>query len=126
VIQAGQGKYVDDAAGAAGAGVPGTEHEPPHTRVHYGRGAHHARLERHVERGIGQPVTAERLAGRAQHRDLCVRGGIVAHDRRIVAGGDDLLPAHQHRTHRHLATRGRGKRLPERHAHERGIAARLS
>ena len=89
VIEARQREHVGDAAGTAGARIPGPEHQPAHARVHQGGGAHHARLERHVERRIAEAVAAAQLAGRAQHTHFGVRGRVVAGDRRVAGGGDD-------------------------------------
>src|SRR5437588_433482 len=125
MVESGQREHVGDAAGATGARIEGTEHEPPHARVHDRRGAHHARLERHVECGVGEAIAAERAGAGAQRLDLGVCGRIASRDRLICARGDDVLAPHQHRAHRHLAGRAGRHRLGERRPHEDAVAPAL-
>src|SRR5881275_695234 len=54
-----------------------------HARVHDRRGAHHARLKRHVECGVGEAIAAERAGAGAQRLDLGVCSRIASRDRLI-------------------------------------------
>src|ERR1022692_839492 len=70
MIEAGQREHIDDTAGCARAPIPRAEHKAAHARVHDGGGAHDARLERHIERGVVEAVVVKRTARGTQSRNL--------------------------------------------------------
>jgi len=55
-----------------------------------------ARLDRDVERAVGQPIGLERRERALDRQKLGVIGGIAARDGLVVRLGDNLLPAHDH------------------------------
>ena len=79
-----------------------------------GGGAHGARLERHIEVAIGEPLAAELGAGGADGEQLGMRGR-VAQGERAVAGGCQHLAigAHHHGADRHFAEVARAFGLVE-------------
>jgi len=91
---------------------PRAEHQSANARVHDGGGAHDARLERHVERGVVEPIAPQGLTASAQRLDFRMRGRIVARDWLICAGGDDVFTSHQHGAHRHFTRRAGAERVP--------------
>jgi hypothetical protein len=79
--------------------------------------AHHAGLDGGVERHPGEPVVPGCPRRRAQGHDLGVRGGILAGDRRVVAGGEEPVIHHDYRADRDLAGLGRAHRFLEGQPH---------
>jgi hypothetical protein len=77
MIETGQREHVDDAASGARALVPSPENEATHTGVHDCCGAHYARLQSHVERGVTQAIIAKRLACSSHRYDLGMSGRIL-------------------------------------------------
>ncbi len=91
--------------------------QPPDPRRGDRGRAHRAGLQRHEQRGSGQPLAQLRTA-RADRQHLGMRGRIAQFPR-PVAGPRQHLPAggDQHRTHRHLAAGRRRLRLGQRRLH---------
>ena len=83
-----------------------------------GRGAHGARLERHIEIAIDKPLAAELGASRADRKQLGMSGRIAG-AKRPVAGARQHLAfrAHHHGADRDLAARARGLSLSKGQIH---------
>ena len=79
-----QRKHVDDASRRASARIPRAKHQSPNARMNNSRGTHRARLQRHIERRVGQPIAAECLTAGAQRLDLRVRSWIVRGNRALA------------------------------------------
>jgi hypothetical protein len=71
-------------------------------RVHQRTGAHHARLQRHVQGRGRKAVVAEALAGVAQRHDFGMRARVVARDAAVPAFADDFAIGDQQRADRHF------------------------
>lgn len=99
---------VEHAAGSAGLGIAGAEDDPRDARMHDGAGAHHARLERHVERGAWKTVVAQAAPGGAQCLDLGVRARIAGRNVAVPAFADGLPVHHEDGADGHFAVMGLG------------------
>ena len=77
MIHTGELEHIQQTACPARLGVESAEHHAAYARVHQCRRAHHARLERDIQRGVVEPVAAEGAAPGAQRLDLGVRGRIA-------------------------------------------------
>jgi len=86
--------------------------------MHDGRRAHRARFQGHVQRGVEQPVAAQRPAPGAQRFDFRVGGRIMGRNRAVAAVGNHAVPQHQHRPHGHFGARLRLRGQRQRLAHE--------
>ena len=117
VVEPPLGRQIQHPAAHAGLGVRGAEHHPADTGVQHRAQAHHARLQRHIERGFAHPIVAQLLGRHPQGADLGMRRRIMTADGMVVAGGDHLPRLHQHGAHRHLTMQLRIQRLIHRQAH---------
>src|SRR5262245_53179932 len=104
--------------------VVGAEHQPPQLREHDRTGALRARLERDVERRVGQPVGALGAEGALNHEQLGVGRGVVPLDRLVVRGGDHPTVPHHNGAHGNLIPPGRPTGLQQRRLHPRLIVQR--
>ena len=95
------GDQVEHAAGSAGLGIAGAEHQPCDARMHHRHRAHRAGLQRHVKRAAQQAVIADVNAGLAQRDDFRMRRRIALGDVAIPAFAKyDAIARHQYRTDR--------------------------
>ena len=94
---------IDGRAAGAGFRVRGSIDDTRDARVHERSDAHHARLQRNVQRATEQTIVAQRLTRRSQHQDLGVSGWIVACDRRVRRARHYYAPrVDEHRAHGNL------------------------
>ena len=63
------GEQVEHAAGGAGLGIARAEYDTRDPRMHHGHCAHHAWLQCHVQRGAGESMVGQALAGLAHCHD---------------------------------------------------------
>jgi len=103
----------------AAFGIGSAEVEPADTCEGYRRRAHRARLQRHMEIAVGEPLAAERARRRANGDELGMRGGVAIGKRTIAGAGDHLVIAHDDAADRHLAMRTCGAGFLECDLHER-------
>ena len=100
-----------------GLRVDRTEHHSPDSGVDQRAGAHHAWLQRDVERTVEQPPVPDDGGGIADRQHLGVCGGVTRQLALVVPGGDHLAVAHHDGADRHVAVGdGRGS-LVERQLH---------
>ena len=81
--------YVRERAAGAGLGIARPVDQPGDPREHDRAGAHVARLEGHVERGVVEAPALHGLGGGADGEDLGVRGGILRGLDPVPASSDD-------------------------------------
>jgi hypothetical protein len=105
VVQRGVLDDVEHRTSRAGAWIDRSEHQPPDPRVHHRGRTHRTRLERHVQRRVGQAVGLQSLAGRAQRDDLGMRRRIAGADGTVPSFGNDGAVTHDDRADRDLAPR---------------------
>src|SRR5947207_809062 len=77
--------------------------QPPYPRERDRGGAHRARLQRHVEVAIDQPLAADDFSGEPDGENFGMRGGIPLGQGAVSGRGDDLIVAHDHASDRHFA-----------------------
>ena len=105
--------YLVQADQRTGLWVDRTEHHPPNPRVDQRTSAHHAWLQRDVERTIEQPPMTHHVGGIADRQHLGVCRGVTRQLALVVSGGDHLAVAHYDRADRHVAVGGRRGSLVE-------------
>jgi hypothetical protein len=86
--------YLKFASHAAEPQIASPEHQSANARGDQRAGAHGARLQRAVERGITQPIIAQRECALPQREHFGMRGGVQRFDRRIAALADNLADRH--------------------------------
>ena len=113
---------VEHAARSARFRITSRKYDAANARMDHCAGAHHARLQRHVQRRIGKAVVAEATTGIAQRLDLGVGTGVVLADHAIAAFADDDVVKHDERPDRHFARVFRFARKHQRTRHPVAIA----
>ena len=119
-------QHVEHAAGRAGLRIGRAVDHARDARMHDRTGAHHAGLERHVQRRSWKAIVAAVPAGIAQRLHFRMRGRIAEGDVAIPTFADDFAVLHDNSADRHLAVaRLRMARKFERPVHPGaiGIAA---
>jgi len=81
----------DGASGGSGLGVISAKYQAIDSRLHECPYAHCARLERHVQGRVAQPVVALSTARGAQRDNLGMSAGVDITNRLILAGREDLI-----------------------------------
>jgi len=70
--------------------VPRAIDDPRDSSIDHRADAHHARLERDVDRNRGEAIGLQMRRGRSDREDLRMRGRIVKPDRLVMPRADDL------------------------------------
>lgn len=105
--------------------IPRPVIEPPDACERDRRGAHRARLKRHVEIAIDEAFIAQSRAGGADRQHFGMGRRIVKFTRPVSGYGEDIAPGrHNDRTDRHFAARRGRPRLIERKRHMASRAGR--
>ena len=89
-------------ADGTGAGLPRSENQCLHPRMHHGADTHGARLERYVERCTREPIIAHPPRRLPQRDDLGMGRRIRGRNYRVAALTDYLTLSHQHGAHWHF------------------------
>ena len=118
-------RQIDHAAASARFCIPSAEHDASDARVEHGPHAHGARLERHVQRRIAQPVVAQCRRARTQSDDFRMSGRVAARDGSIPPLADDFIVRHQQSPDRHFALFGSALCEQQRAAHPFSIGGGL-
>ena len=95
----------------AAARLIGAVNEARYARLDHCAGAHAARLDGHVQRGVREAVISQHARGLPQHHNFGVRGGIAIANGAIPGARHNLSLVNQHRSDGHFSAGGRGARL---------------
>jgi hypothetical protein len=118
MIEAGVGEDFEAGADGAALGIIGAVDEAGDAGLDDGAGAHAARLDSDIERGVSKAVVAEKAGGFAQDDDFGVGGGVAIADRAIASTGEDFPVMDKHGADRDFAGCGRGTGFGECFLHE--------
>jgi len=103
VVHARVTQHVHQRTGRTGFFIPRPENQRPDPAVHHRAGAHHARLQRHIQRGIKQAIVLQHQTALAKRHDFGMRSRIVATNRPVPPFANHLIVMNQHRAHGHFA-----------------------
>ena len=95
-------QHIQQRTGRAGFNIFRAVDQAGNAAVNHGAGAHDARLQRDIERGIQQAIVIQHFAALAQRHDLRVCGGIALANWPVPALAYDFISLHQHGSDRHL------------------------
>jgi len=101
--------------------IGGAKHHSVDARLLYRPGAHHARLERDVERATAEAPTTHGLRGRTQHENFSVSCRVAAQLALVVRPGNDPTFANDDRTHGNVFMLHRQLRFAEGFAHREHV-----
>ena len=96
-------QHVHQGTGRAGFFIPRTEDQSPDPAVHHRPGAHYARLQRHIQRGIKQAIVLQHQTALTKRHDFGVRRRIVAANGTVPPFTNHLVIVDQHGAHGHFA-----------------------
>ena len=96
-------QHIENTASSPAFRIMSTEHHPSYPGMDDSPGAHHTRLQRYIENGIGQPVITNRSSRTAQRYHLGMSGGIGISYGTIPPYPQQLSRTDQKRPYRHLA-----------------------
>jgi hypothetical protein len=118
VIQALDGKEIDDAAVYPGLGVTRTIDDAGDPRMEDGTGAHRTRFQGDEQLATWQAIVPETARGIAQRGNFGMGGRIALADRTVEAPSDNFAGPDHDRADWHLAKAFRRKRQGNGLAHE--------
>jgi len=125
VVEAGVGEDFEAGTDGATLGVVGAVHEAGDAGLDDGAGAHAARLDGDVERGVGEAVVAEKAGGFANDDDFGVGGGVAVANGAIAGTSEDLGVVDEHGADGNFAGCGGGTGFDERFLHELNVSFHL-
>jgi len=96
-------EHVHQGTGRTGFFIPRTEDQGTDPAVHHRAGTHHARLQRHVQRGVKQAIVLQHQPSLTKRHDFGVRGRIMATNRTVPPFTNHLVIVDQHGAHGHFA-----------------------
>jgi len=96
-------QHVHQRTGRTGFFIPRTEDQSPDPAVHHRAGAHHARLQRHIQRSIKQAIVLQHQTALAKRHDFGMCSRIVAANRTVPPFTNHLVIVDQHGTYGHFA-----------------------
>ncbi|KLP56497.1 hypothetical protein ABR39_09845 [Enterobacter genomosp. O] len=96
-------QHVHQRTGRAGFFIPRPEDQGTDPAVHHRAGAHHARLQRHIQRGLKQAIVLQHKTALAKRHDFSMGGRIVAANGTVPPFANHLIIVDQHGTHGHFA-----------------------
>jgi hypothetical protein len=117
VVQLFVPEQINHRARNTGFGIGGGKHHTLEACMHQGHGTHGAWLQGDEQFALRQAIVFEQLGGVAQGHDLGVCGRVMGGDGAVIARGNHLALAHDHRPHRHLTGQPGVVGLVQRNAH---------
>jgi len=84
MVEARMGEDFEAGADSAAFGIVGAVDEARDTGLDDGAGAHAARLDSDVQRGVGEAIVAEKAGGFAKDNHFRVGGGIIVANRAVA------------------------------------------
>lgn len=121
MIEARVGKDFEAGADRAALGIVGAIDEARDAGLDDGAGAHAARFDGDVERGIGEAIIAEQARSFAEDDDFGVGSGVIITDSAIAGAREDFAVVDNRGANGNLACGSRGQGFSERFLHELDI-----
>ena len=95
VIESALSWNIKDRSASTGFWIPRSEYKPRNARLHDRSGTHRARLQRDIERRLGEPPCPQPFGSFSDHDHFRMRCRILRNLPVVVSGRDDFVVVHE-------------------------------